>query len=56
MKLRNTVFHIRFCCVVCTMVILIHIGLGVDFNSDPFTITINAEATESRANNYCNNL
>ena len=25
-------------------------GLGVDFNSNPFTITINAGATEGRAN------
>ena len=27
-----------------------HTGLGVDFNSDPFTITIDAGATEGRAN------
>ena len=27
-----------------------YIGLGVDFNSDPFTITINAGATEGRGN------
>ena len=26
------------------------IGSGVDFNSDPFTITINAGATDGRAN------
>ena len=27
-----------------------YIGLGTDFNSNPFTITINAGATEGRAN------
>ena len=28
----------------------INVGSGVDFDSNPFTITINAEATEGRAN------
>ena len=30
--------------------LFVNIGSGVDFNSDPFTVTINAGATEGRAN------
>ena len=32
------------------MAICIYIGSGVDFDSDPFTVTINAGDTEGRAN------
>ena len=36
----------------CTILIIIATltGSGIDFNSSPFTITINAGATEGRAN------
>ena len=35
---------------VCSIIMLFNTGSGVDFNSNPFNITINAGATEGRGN------
>ena len=37
----------KYCLTMC---IRLYIGLGTDFNSDPFNITTDAGATEGRAN------